>query len=120
VAHSDPVEHRRADHSSTGDLPRLEYYMPDSPLQSRQRTAWRVLAALGCILGATALVVSALLSNGIKKATKHQEKAVCAVVRYAEQQSDVLRVRSPDASRNLDKLVVRMRSTGIHCPPKSE
>jgi hypothetical protein len=50
--------------------------------------------------------------------------SVCAVVSYAEEQADNLRHPGPDrppnykAARSLDKLAVKMRATGITCPPR--
>lgn len=105
--------------SSAGGVPRMS---PDRAAPTRQRKAWRFLSTLGCILGATSLLVTALKWTGTDQRQDHQalvsQQAICALVVYAEQQADALKYRNPPAAENLEKLAADMRGTGIHCPPR--
>ena len=50
---------------------------PDSPHSSRQRKAWRVLACLGCVLGAFSLFASVVLNTRIQSSREDALRQVC-------------------------------------------
>lgn len=98
--------------------------MPDSPEPSHARRAWRLMAALGCVLGATSILITAVKWTGTDNRQDRQQDiaqhAICSIVVYAEQQADALEGRGAvEASHNLEDLATNMRRTGIHCPPRT-
>lgn len=96
--------------------------MPDSLEATRTRRAWRFLAALGCLLGATGILVGALLFRGAQHNTNRGTQAICAIIEYGEDTLDSLPQNpnaNPDAIRRFRKLVRDMRDTGVKCPPHS-
>lgn len=107
---------------------------PDSVTPSRQRRAWRTMACIGCLLGATSILLTAVKWNGTDTRQDRQartaQQAICAIVSYAEIQADTIRrgipahdgqparPGNPRAAAGLDKLALDMRRTGITCPPR--
>jgi hypothetical protein len=70
-----------------------------------------------------------ILLARINRNTHAAEQAVCAVVLYADNQADTILKRVPKSppllrpnlfhsAFELRQLALRMRSTGIHCPPR--
>jgi hypothetical protein len=106
---------------------------PDSAERTRQRRAWRVMSAFGCILGASAILLTAVKWTGTDARVSRQaetgQKAICAIIAYADQQATIIekgapaqdglpaRPGNPRAAKSLHDLANDMRSTGIRCPP---
>lgn len=79
------------------------------------------MSALALMLAAASLFLTAVKWTNVDIRT---QRAVCAVVDYAEAQADTIRAggsarpRVLRAAAGLDKLASDMRHTGIHCPPR--
>lgn len=102
----------------------------DSPA-NRSRKAWRFVAALGCILGATGILLAAVLSRGVQHNTDQVDEseargrlAICAIINYGtETLTDIKENPAPqtraqkEAVSRFRELVQDMKATGIQCPP---
>lgn len=79
---------------------------------------WIAAAMIGGVLFGT---VAIAVINRVSGNTIRSEKAICAVIAYAEGQADRIDANpdaTPGAAANLRKLGRDMRKTGIHdCPP---
>lgn len=92
------------------------------------------MSALGCVLGAASILLTAVKWTGTDARQDRQSRvatqAICSIVSYAEVQADTIRrgmpamdgqparPGNPRAAHGLDKLAGDMRHTGIHCPPR--
>lgn len=95
---------------------------PDSLEATKQRRAWRFISALGCLLGATAILLAAVLAHNAEEAAKRGQKAICAIIVYSEDTLDQVKNAppqrtSPGAVKRFRVLVHNMRATGVECPP---
>jgi predicted naringenin-chalcone synthase len=97
----------------------------DSP-HTRGRRAWRGIAALGCLLGATGILLAAVLTNRVDANAQRGALAICAIIDYGNDTlGDIKTSRPPrtaaqkQATERFRKLVFKMRATRIKCPPPS-
>lgn len=91
------------------------------------------MACLGCLLGASGILLTAVkwttTDTRVDAQSSNGQKAVCALVVYAETQAASIRsspdleqlpperrARSLEAADGLDHLAADMRATGIRCP----
>lgn len=98
--------------------------MPDSPQPTISRRFWRIGVGLACVLGATGILLAAVLSQGVQHNANRQGLAICSIIKYGEDTlADTARNPRPTTSQQrasimrFRKLVQDMRATGIHCPP---
>lgn len=98
--------------------------MPDSPTPAGGRRFWRFGVALSCVLGATGILLAAVLSRRVQENSDKSRQAVCAIINYGE--DTLMGVRENprpqtqqqrEATQRFKTLVRRMRATGIYCPP---
>lgn len=98
--------------------------MPDSPTPSAARRAWRFLVMFACVLGASGILLAAILSARVQRNADRGELAVCAVLSYAEdtlaQTPPEQKAQNPMGVARFEKLIADMRATKIHCPPKDK
>lgn len=104
---------------------------PDSLEATRQRRAWRFISALGCLLGATGILLAAILSSNVRHYTNKVDQqghrgnlAICAIIDYGEATlKDIHKNPVPEDKRQrravsrFKNLVQDMKATGIECPP---
>jgi hypothetical protein len=99
----------------------------------KARRAWRIIAALGCIMGASGILAAAVLSQNVQHNTDQVDDssqrgrlAICAIIEFGEETlaSDDNFKQNPnaeqkDATLRFQRLVYKMKATGIECPPPS-
>jgi hypothetical protein len=97
----------------------------------RARKAWRIIAALGCIMGASGILAAAILSRNVQhntdqvdRSAQRGQQAICAIINYGEDTLAGIRenprpqtTQQRDAVARFRRLVKNMRATGIDCPP---
>jgi hypothetical protein len=78
------------------------------------------MAALGVLLGALSLLLHATAYQDRNAAAYRSERAICAVIDYAEETLEALPSNpqaSPEAIDRFKTLISDMRATGVDCPP---
>jgi hypothetical protein len=109
---------------------------PDSLKPSATRRAWRTLSALGCVLGAASILLTAVKWTDTDTRQDRQariaNRGICTIVAYAEDASSRaleaarhaptagVRRRSLAAHDSLNQLASGMRRTGLPCPPRAQ
>lgn len=88
------------------------------------------MAAAGCVLASASILLTAVkwstTDTRVDRNASTGQKAICAIIVYAESNADIARAGdptarpprppNPEAADNLDDLARRMRKTGISCP----